>query len=777
MAGISINATVGSSTTPYAVLQQSSSSGLGDIWNNVGAAWETSPTVSNRKIAMSSSGVTGVFEATTANLASYTGWVHVTIHDDVNDEPLAAGDAYISGGDEANITATDITAIPTAVRTELNSNPVPASNMRGTDNSMLAATWVAPDNAGITSIQSTLSSHGTTLTTIQTDAGQAKTAAQSVDAKLPADTTAKLANLDAAITTRSTVTDASIRAHLQANPVDAANMRGTDNAFLAASWVAPDNANIVVAASDATAAKTAAESADGKLPADTTAKFALFPATTIAAATDITAIQNVLTSKISGVADALIPGTGSQTRRFYLTVRNSDGTLNDPDSNNVTWTAANGSGTDRSSNLTGPTRASAGSYYVDYTIASTHAEEEITLTASFAENAVSTKELHVFGVVDPATVTAGFTSADRSKLDAMHAKLPSKTYLVGTNAADGDINVDEFDGDITAFHANQTTVINAARDAILTQGDAAWTTATGFLSTSDTRLNNLDATISSRAAATATTSIQADTTQLITDVANVLSTGNSSWATATGFLTSTDARLNNLDAAISACSTFDHTTDMVELATGHGLATATDQAAIKAKTDNLPSDPAGVSNIPTTGAIASHVNTTLESEHGSGTWDSTGDATLSNQNTIITQLTSIGAQSVISANIIDDSRTWVLSDRNERMHAPEIVTLQDGDIVELAMDFDVLLNPGTSIATVTAVTDSEELLTISDLTVGQNKRSAQFKVANVAAGGQHILKVTVTTTDAQTFSGLGALEVQGDSPLTNFGINNIVIGV
>lgn len=56
-----------------------------------------------------------------------------------------------------------------------------ASNMRGTDNALLAANYTSPDNTGIAAAQ---------------------TAAESADGKLPADTTAKLANLDATISSR-----------------------------------------------------------------------------------------------------------------------------------------------------------------------------------------------------------------------------------------------------------------------------------------------------------------------------------------------------------------------------------------------------------------------------------------------------------------------------------------------------------------------------------------------------------------------------------------------
>ena len=53
----------------------------------------------------------------------------------------------------------------------------------------------------------------------------------------------------------------------------------------------------------------------------------------------------------------------------------------------------------------------------------------------------------------------------------------------------------------------------------------------------------------------------------------------------------------------------------------------TEVAAIKAKTDNLPASPAATGDIPSASTIATQVNSTLSTSHGSGSWESSGGGT------------------------------------------------------------------------------------------------------------------------------------------------------
>ena len=470
-----------SGITIYATIRKLTNAGaFGDWWNNVSEAWETNPSTADRKVSLTEDGTTGAYSGGTATLdSSYTGFISVRYHDDVDDTLLSGADFYLVNGDEVRLATTnDLDAIPSAIRSELYTNPVPASNMRGTDDAFLAASWIAPNNSTINSNNTLIGTVDSNVTTLLTEMATTKAAAQSVDGKLPAGTSALISNIDVAVSTRSSHSAADVRTELNNNPVPASNMRGTDNAFLAASWIAPDNTNIGLAKTAAEAAQTASEALQTNYTPTRAAKLD-FLVGTVATSAEVSGISNVVKARLVGAFEIQLPTSGSTPHRLTLHIYDSNGALNDPDATPV-FTAFNQSGTDRSTNLGTVTKVANGKYYVDYSVADTHAEEQVTVFAAWDENSVATTNLHTFSVVAVAT-GSGFTSSDRTKLNAVHGKLPSRAYFAGTDAADGDINVDNFDGDITAFHADQTSVINAARDAVIAQGDAAWTTATVIL--------------------------------------------------------------------------------------------------------------------------------------------------------------------------------------------------------------------------------------------------------------------------------------------------------
>lgn len=97
-----------------------------------------------------------------------------------------------------------LAANPAAVQVELTNNPVPSSNMRGTDTAFLAATWIAPDNTGIATSAAQSTTAATQATTAATEATKAANAAESVDAKLTITRANNLDNLDVLISSRST---------------------------------------------------------------------------------------------------------------------------------------------------------------------------------------------------------------------------------------------------------------------------------------------------------------------------------------------------------------------------------------------------------------------------------------------------------------------------------------------------------------------------------------------------------------------------------------------
>ena len=197
------------------------------------------------------------------------------------------------------------------------------------------------------------------------------------------------------------------------------------------------------------------------------------------------------------------------------------------------------------------------------------------------------------------------------------------------------------------------------------------------------------------------------------------------------------------------------TIDAAEKAT---LADKTTLDAINAKTTNLPANPAATTDVPTAGAIASQVDSTLTTAHGAGAW-SASDATLAKQDAILVAVGQIGGGSAVSANVVNRQRKWILADSAESSVAPQIITVRQGEDLTLAMDFSSWINEDTALSTVSSVTDDLSLLTIDNLLVDQARQNAHFDVTGFTATQTHTLQVSVTTTDGQTMTGTGVLQV------------------
>ncbi len=130
------------------------------------------------------------------------------------------------------------------------------------------------------------------------------------------------------------------------------------------------------------------------------------------------------------------PDSGSTSFRIWIYHYNEQHQAEDLDSN-PTVSAENNEGTSRSGNLGTVTKpgGTTGQYYVDYTVASSHAIEGLVFKVAATEDGVTTNYVASSIVVD--TTAVDFTAADRTKLEAVYNKLPSATYLVGTAQADG----------------------------------------------------------------------------------------------------------------------------------------------------------------------------------------------------------------------------------------------------------------------------------------------------------------------------------------------------
>ena len=481
-----------SGRTLFATITQLSASGvLGDVWDVTNTQWAPNPATADRKITMtegSSPNLGRYSGGVSYSLQTYTGRAVVSIHDDDDADTIyGSAEVYISNGVEVRFATTADADTGAEVYSYIEGQGgVTASNMRGTDSALLAAGYTAPDNTGIGNALTQATTAATQSTTAATQASAAAADAALVEGRLTLARAGNLDNLDAAITTRSSHAALDVHTAIEGQGgVTASNMRGTDNAFLAASWVAPDNTGIGVAETAALAAQTAAESTNTRLTAVRAGYLDNLSAGAVATQASVDVIGNTTRTKFFGPAEQQIPAAGSTVIRFNLMLFDTAGNMEAPDSL-PTVAAANASGLDRSANLGTVTLVSVGHYRVDYTISNTHAEEQITLTATVTEGGATLKDAAVTNVV--ALVSgSGFTSGDRSQLVAIYNKLPSKSYLAGTAAADGDLNLDEQDGDKGAFKADVSALATSANVAAVPANTHTYINANGGVTSSNMR--------------------------------------------------------------------------------------------------------------------------------------------------------------------------------------------------------------------------------------------------------------------------------------------------
>lgn len=171
------------------------------------------------------------------------------------------------------------------------------------------------------------------------------------------------------------------------------------------------------------------------------------------------------------------PDSSSTTFRIWIYVYDELHEAEDLDSN-PTVTAENNAGTDRSSNLGTVTKpgATTGQYYVDYTVADSHAIEGLVFKVSATEGSTTTVYAASTVVVD--TTAVDFATADRTKLEAIFNKLPSKSYLTGTGNSDGDVDMSEATGNypgsvasVLALGSQAKLDVNAEVDTALSDYD------------------------------------------------------------------------------------------------------------------------------------------------------------------------------------------------------------------------------------------------------------------------------------------------------------------
>lgn len=150
------------------------------------------------------------------------------------------------------------------------------------------------------------------------------------------------------------------------------------------------------------------------------------------------------------------PDSGSITYRIWIYSYNEQHLAEDLDSN-PTVSAENNAGTDRSANLGAVAKeaGTTGVYYVDYTVASTHAIEGVVIKVDATEGGTTTRYSQAWLVVD--TTAVDFTSSDRANLDALVARC-TETRLAELDAANMPADIDTLLARITGQAALEATL-------------------------------------------------------------------------------------------------------------------------------------------------------------------------------------------------------------------------------------------------------------------------------------------------------------------------------
>lgn len=794
--------------TLFGTLTQVTAGGAPGLqWNVTGSTWGSGVAVADRKITLTegASPDLGRYTGGTSTLGSYTGLVLKQIHDDNDNDRVIGGELIylLSGVEQRDTVLTDTSTMPTAVWASGTRTLTAATNLTSTGGSipitgggLVSAdmTAVSTDTAAADNLETCLDGTGgtfkatitgnvvgtvstvTTTTSVTngvTLATGAITAAAIATDAIDSDAVAASAvtKIQAGLGTSANQTTIigyvdELESRLSSGrATNLDNLNATiSSRMAAASYTAPDNANILVAATQSTNAATDAATAISRLTSARAGYLDKLNITgNVSSQASVDVVQNCIRTKFIGVDQIEIPAAGSTVLRFNLLILDTAGNMEAPDSLPVV-TAANQAGTDRSGNLGSVTLVSTGHYYVDYTVSSAHLAEQISLLVTVVEGGVTIRDVATFAVVLLGSGSA-FSSADRSKLDAIHLKLPSKAYLTGTAAADGDINLDQCDGsrdpfkaDVSGLTAGQATIIgyvddletrlSATRAGYLDRLDAA--ISTRLATAGYTAPDNSGITTAAAQATTAATQATTAATQSTTAAGH--------GATLVSRLTSQRAtNLDNLDAQVSTRSTFATLSDTVTLKPGQDIATSTQAVAIKAKTDLIPASPAAVTDIPTASQNASQVDATLTAAHGSGSWSQKSDATLAKQDAILAAIAGI-APSPPSAAIVSSNRVWRILKSADGATASNIIQLNSGTTATLEMDFSQVLNPQTSVANVTSAVDaSGNGLSLTNAVVAQSRVAAHVDVTTIPAG-RYRVRITIATTDTQTFVGEGWIE-------------------
>jgi len=190
------------------------------------------------------------------------------------------------------------------------------------------------------------------------------------------------------------------------------------------------------------------------------------PADASEIATQLTAILNAINAanyaqtrfRFSIPEGVEVPESGTAAYVLGINTYNASGVLTDLDST-PSLSAYYVDGTSAAALFGSVTRSDTGLYSVTLSLAAgTAANKFVRVVGTGAMSGDS------LGMTDYVwirnDISPDFSSTDRTKLEAIHGKLPSKSYLAGTSNSDGDIQLDEATGTVARVTLVDTCTTN-----------------------------------------------------------------------------------------------------------------------------------------------------------------------------------------------------------------------------------------------------------------------------------------------------------------------------
>lgn len=167
----------------------------------------------------------------------------------------------------------------------------------------------------------------------------------------------------------------------------------------------------------------------------------------VATQADINALNQSASRRliITSVQQFERPETGDSDSTFTIEARTYDGDGAAVNADSTPTLTATGSATGSlAANLSASSSPATGVYRWTYTVASTHNTEQVRLDLSATISSSTFTLSHYAQVTD--LVAEHFTTFDRAKIEAIYNRLPTKSFLTGTNNSDGDVQLDEATG-------------------------------------------------------------------------------------------------------------------------------------------------------------------------------------------------------------------------------------------------------------------------------------------------------------------------------------------